>query len=285
MFGGALRDHAYNTLVRKADDPEVRVTDLDIEIASCDIPAIKELYNGIGGILGDVLDKSGSDKSFRPGRDKVLEKLKNHPEFTNFDVIDSSEYAHLSDPVVTFDYDGHKVEIRMSRTRPSFSQEMQENAFDASVNAILMLPDGRVFASPDFLEHLKNGVYRYLQPYGVGHAWQRLQKMRQKYPHMRGLLQPEEPVPEQAKDFFIRVCDDEYPLFMHRQWKDIFEERRKEILRNHQWMDTPANPCDDDYNEKTRHIRQMKRFGLIPEDAPETREIKPGNDDFDNTLS
>lgn len=225
LFGGAVSDVIYNAIVKEKDEPDLEIRDLDFMVQVSQIEGYKEAISSIRSLN----DESKQEDVYIEFHTSILDRLKANLSFSDVQ-MSNVDYPLRQEPVLKLQYKGVSLDIVLV----SGENRDCELDYDATVNSAFLRMDGKIFAAPDLVQHLRDGVYRYTQWNGnLEHAYSRLKKMREKYPGMKGIIDPETYIPAGAKEFFIRVGDEEYSNYLHDEWAKRFSEISRRIIYDH----------------------------------------------------
>lgn len=181
LFGGAPRDNVYNNFIRPADICPIIPRDYDVIVRAPD-----HLYND-ETISGKVNAESSTKHA--------LDNLRDFEGFENAEILEPA-YGFEAGRIV-FQYDSKNIEVLVTRPwHPNDS--FVEDYTDAPINGIATTLSGQTLVQLECIDHLQNQIYRFSHSVSTNRFLERMRKMREHYPHVRGILSPTNAYDEKA---------------------------------------------------------------------------------------
>jgi len=220
LFGGGPRDHLYNAFIKFERSPKITPRDYDVIIRAPD-----HLYDSTHG-------KVNAEQATK----HALDDLANYAGFKDPEVLEAA-YGFESGRII-FEYDGKNIEVVITRPWNS-NEDFIEGATDAPINGIGTTLSGQTLIQLECIDHLQNQIYRF--DHSVDHIrfLERMRKMREHYPHIRGILSPTnyygekkfiEAAPEIAEEGLLILPEDPaYRRFIGAGIHDLEWTSRKPI--------------------------------------------------------
>lgn len=173
LFGGAPRDHAYNTFFKLSNEPDIIPRDYDVMV-----PAPEHLHQS---------SQKAPKKNAEHATEQVLNDLKAYEKFSEAKILKPA-YSFESGRIA-FKCDGKDIEVVVMHPHQN-DEDFVEHTTDSPINGIATNIHGETFIKLEFPDHLQNQIYRFDPDIEAKRFLERMRKMRDHYPNIRGILSP-----------------------------------------------------------------------------------------------